>query len=411
MRFYYLNKITKMRGINLYFSILLLTFSLNIKSQDNRAQLPSALQKMYFEVNIGSMYYPFSQSNLEPGYTFQSVKIPHTAVQLVLFGYDFNDALSARITYMRPVSWVRYNYIINGIEEPLTGSKTVWMNYGGLTLKYKYRFNDHFNMFAEGGYTIVTRHGFSDINGPVIKDAKISSYVIGGGLTYDFTDKLGLSISSTFSPKSTNEKQPASTFIAAGLIFHLQPYTEQQLEETSNSGYIYPKQVIQFGYSNNMLGYGINNALEKVHLFWGGSVKVRQGFSFNYQRNIFHAAKVFSMDWGVNFSMWQSDLNREESFTLSIFPVLKFTFLHSKPADAYIYYSIAGPTYISKSIIDNKLTGENFTFQDNIGLGVFFGEKRNLNAEIKIGHYSNGNIYPNNPGIKIPLSLNLGYAF
>ncbi|PKP34089.1 MAG: hypothetical protein CVU00_08380 [Bacteroidetes bacterium HGW-Bacteroidetes-17] len=411
MHFNHSSQIIKMGGIRLYFILLLVSFSLNVMAQDNRAQLPSTMRNMYFEVNIGSINYPFSETHLEPGYTFESIHIPHTAVRLVLFGYDFNDALSARITYMRPVSWIRYNYTINGVEEPLSGSKTVWMNYGGLTLKYKYRFNEHFNMFAEGGYTIVTRHGFNDINGPVVKDAKISSYVIGGGLTYDFSNKLGLSISSIFSPKNTKEKQPSSTFIAAGLIFHLQPYTEQQLEEIANSGYIYPKQIIQFGYSNNTLGYGINNALEKVHLFWGGSVQVRQGFSINYQRNIFHAAKVFSMDWGVNFSVWQSDLNREEFFTLSVFPVLKFTFLHSKPADAYIYYSIAGPTYISKSVIDNKLTGENFTFQDNIGLGVFFGEKRNYNAEIKIGHYSNGNIFPGNPGIKIPLSFNLGYSF
>ena len=79
--------------------------------------------------------------------------------------------------------------------------------------------------------------------------------------------------------------------------------------------------------------------------------------------------------------------------------------------DAYFYYSVAGPTYISKKIIDHIDTGEHFTFQDNMGVGMFFGEKRNLNAEIRIGHYSNGNIFPLNGAVKIPLSLNFGYAF
>jgi hypothetical protein len=41
---------------------------------------------------------------------------------------------------------------------------------------------------------------------------------------------------------------------------------------------------------------------------------------------------------------------------------------------------------------------------------MFFGKSRNLNAELKIGHYSNGNVFPQNGAIKIPLSLNVGYA-
>ena len=55
--------------------------------------------------------------------------------------------------------------------------------------------------------------------------------------------------------------------------------------------------------------------------------------------------------------------------------------------------------------------GGKFTFMDNMGTGAFFGPKRNLNAELKIGHYSNGNTFPDNEAVKIPLSLNLGYAF
>jgi len=34
-----------------------------------------------------------------------------------------------------------------------------------------------------------------------------------------------------------------------------------------------------------------------------------------------------------------------------------------------------------------------------------------MNAELKIGHYSNGNVFPLNGAVKIPLSINVGYAF
>jgi hypothetical protein len=72
---------------------------------------------------------------------------------------------------------------------------------------------------------------------------------------------------------------------------------------------------------------------------------------------------------------------------------------------------VAGPTYISKTELDGKKLGAHFTFQDNMGTGVFFGENRNLNAEIRIGHYSNGNTHVNNDAVKIPLSFNVGYTF
>jgi hypothetical protein len=46
-----------------------------------------------------------------------------------------------------------------------------------------------------------------------------------------------------------------------------------------------------------------------------------------------------------------------------------------------------------------------------MGIGMFSGKKRKFNSEIRIGHYSNGNIFPDNKGIKIPLTFNAGYTF
>jgi hypothetical protein len=85
--------------------------------------------------------------------------------------------------------------------------------------------------------------------------------------------------------------------------------------------------------------------------------------------------------------------------------------LRTRPADLYFNYSAAGPTYLSALTIDDKKTGRHFTFQDFMGMGIFAGKNRNLNVEININHYSNGNIFPDNPGVKIPLTFNLGYAF
>ena len=51
------------------------------------------------------------------------------------------------------------------------------------------------------------------------------------------------------------------------------------------------------------------------------------------------------------------------------------------------------------SDIDGLGTGPKFTYQDFMGIGVFFGKKRNYNFDIRIMHYSNGNLFYNNAGL------------
>ncbi len=399
------------RAYKIIFLPILLFVFISAEAQDEKSQLPKFLQNTYFEANIGAIYYPFSQSHLEEGFTFHSAEIPPAAVRLVLFGYQFNKSLSAQITYMRPVVWMKYSYTVDHLTYDHLLDLRVWMNYAGLSFKYKYDFNNRLSIFAEGGYSIVTRNGYTGWFGTVVKNAKFSSVQLGGGLNYKLDEKWNLSLSAVYSPANKNEKQPYTSFISTGFAYHLQPYSKKKSEQLSNSKYYYPKRTIQVGYSSMLAGYSINEFLEKVYLFWGGKVEVDRGLSINYQENIFHNHKVFSLDWGVNLSLWESQIEKEKFLTLSIFPLLRFTFLRSKALDAYLFYSVAGPTFISHVVIDKINTGGHITFQDNMGFGMYFGKKHNYNAELKIGHYSNGNIATKNPGIKIPLTFSVGFTF
>ena len=406
--------------MNFRLSILLFVLfveSGQIFSQDQRAQIPSLLQKAYFEVNIGSVDFPFQASSLEPGFSLVSVQVPHPAVRLVLFGYEFNKYLSAQLSYMRPVSWVRYRY--SGTESRVH-ERTVWMNVGGLTLKPTLPLGKRWSVYGEAGLGLITRHGFSDPYGvPVVLNAQYGTFLWGAGLKYKVNNHWDLQLCSDYSPANITYKQPSTTYIGAGFVYKFGTFNEKQLQKTAQTGFIYPKQWLQIGYTSNLAGYGINNAITSAYLFWGGDAEVKQGISINYQRNIFHGAKIFALDWGINASYWQTkgrgpgldNPNKETFFTLSVFPVFRLNFLHSKPLDAYFYYSVAGPTYISKIIIDGNNTGDHFTFQDTMGAGAFFGVNRNFNAELKIGHYSNGNTFPHNDAVKIPLSLLVGYSF
>ncbi len=390
------------------FVFLLQNFSTIAQPGEKRFQYPAALKNSYFGVNIGYINYPFSAAQLEAGYSVENIQVPHPAVRLVLYGHQFNKYLSAQVTYMRPVDWVKYKNI-NGDNK----NHSVWMNTVSLTIASTLRLHKKFSLFAEAGLGIITRKGFSINNVPVVKDAAYSTILTGGALQYHINKKWGLQLSAAWSPAHAKDKQPHTIFYSAGFNYYLRPLSKETVEKKIKGGYRFPKQLLQMGYTTNCIGYGVNNAVSKgpIPVFWGGEAKLRQGVSINYQRNIFHARKVFAFDWGIGGGWWQSRDNRNVFFTLSAYPVLRFMAVRSKPLDLFFEYSVAGPTYISKTIVDNKKTGRNFTFQDFMGIGIYAGKERTLNAGIRIAHFSNGNIYPQNDGVMVPLTFNIGYVF
>ena len=376
-------------------------------AQDKRTQYPGFLKNSYFNFNFGHINIPFSSEQLEPGYTAESITNHHFGMRLIFFGHKFNKHLSAQISYMKPLQYAIYNNI-NGNKS----KNSVWLHSGTLSLKGEVPVAKKLSAYAEAGWAIFARRGFTINNDTVVKDASFSSVVLGTGLQYQLSKKFEAVVNFNYSPGPSKHQQPDLFFYSAGLKYNLIPIPEERVKRNIDAGYFFPKNILQFGYSTNALGYGPNNFFsKKLPIFWGGGIEVNKGFIVNYQRNIFHTRKLFSFDVGVGAGFWESNEKRENFFTLSVFPTLRFTVLRSQGADLYLFYSVAGPSYISKVIIDDKNSGRHFTFQDFMGMGTFFGKKKNLNAEININHYSNGNIFVYNRGVKVPLTFTVGYTF
>jgi hypothetical protein len=73
---------------------------------------------------------------------------------------------------------------------------------------------------------------------------------------------------------------------------------------------------------------------------------------------------------------------------------------------------VAGPTVISQLVVDGQPIGTNhFIFQDAIGVGAFLGRDRHLIVGASVSHFSNGNLETRNPGMRVPLTIDIGYAF
>jgi hypothetical protein len=374
--------------------------------EDTRTQYPAFLRNSYFSVNLGYIDYAFSGRQLEPGLQASSISVPHVAARIGVFGHEFGPYFAAQLTYMRPVRYVTY-VDINGDNT----AHHVFTHFGGMTLKARLPIANRVSIYGEGGLDITSRRGFSGTAGPVVRDAHYASFVGGAGLEYRVSPTVDLTGGVTFSPSSPADEEPHAILVSGGFRYTMRPLPPERVEANRRSGFIFPLNLLQLEYSTDV-GYAINTFLSaKVPVFWGGNVKVDQGVAVHYERNVFHTAKVFALDIGASAASWRSRQDHDRFQTLSVYPLFRFTLLRTKPVDGYFCYSLAGPTYISKLVIDGLDTGDHFTFQDFLGGGVFIGKNRNINAGVTINHYSNGNIFTHNAGVKIPITLTIGYSF
>jgi hypothetical protein len=377
-------------------------------AQDERGQYPSFLSRSYFDVGVGYIDYPFSARQLEPGFQADAPRVPHAAARLAVLGYRFNEHLAVQLNYMRPIEWVSYANV-NGAP----ARRTVWMNLAGVTFRATAPLAGRLSIDGEAGLGIVTRHGFDVGTVPVVKDANYGTALVGGGLRYRLSASWDLRASVIYAPPRASARQPHTLMLAGGFTCNLRPLSEERVRESSSSRFAFPRNLVQVGYASDASGFGVNDFVSAgaVPIFWGGIAQVKQGIAVHYHRNVFHTRRLFSLDLGASVSRWSSRRGEAAFDTASLFPVFRFTPLRLGPLDAYLAYSLAGPTLISRSMIDGQDTGRRFTFQDFMGVGVYAGRQRHVNAEVRIGHYSNGNLFPQNAGVSIPLTFNIGYTF
>jgi opacity protein-like surface antigen len=390
--------------IKLFITGLLLS-GICSSAQDKEAQYPGVLKKAYAGFQMGYINTPFSNNNLEPGFQAGKINIPHLGVRIIA-GYRISDHLSAQMSFMRPGPWAVYENI-NGDNK----RHGVWMTIGGLTLKPQFFLNRSFSIYGEAGYGLITRHGFTIDQSTPITDASYSSILLGGGMQYHLDKNWDISLNTIFNPANKKQNHPGTSLIAAGFTYKLNPLPDEKVKHNAGGGYAFPDHMIQLGISSNIAGYEANKFFStKVPIFWAGQIEAKYGFVLTYQRDVFHTRKIFSLNWGVDISFWKT-VQGTDFYSIAVFPMFRFTLLRTKPVDGYLQYSVAGPAFISKRFIDGFDTGRKFTFQDLMGMGFLTGQKKNISIEFMLGHYSNGNIFPRNAGIKLPLQLNLGYAF
>ncbi len=387
---------------------LLLFICISFYSNAQRSQYPAVMRNSYWGIQVGVIHYNFTVAQMEIGNTAQSISVPKVAANIAMFGHYFTPNFSVQMRYMRPVEWVKYKNVNGTI-----GNYSVVMNTGLVTGKYNIVLNKKINIVPETGFALVSRGGFKVNGNTIIKDAIIGTVVVGTALNYKLNNKIDLLATGLYVPKNNKNKQPAITAATLGFNYNMRPFSTAKVANHDAAGFTFPKHIIQIGSANNVVGYGINNFVSEgaIPIFWGGDVDIKNGFVLQYERNVFHAKKIFALSIGTHIGHYTSRKNNDGFSAISIFPVFNYHFLRSKTTDLYFTHTVAGPSLLSKIKLDNEITGRTFTFYDAMGMGGYFGVKKQLNMELRISHYRNGIIFEKNPGLKIPLSFNLGYCF
>ena len=177
------------------------------------------------------------------------------------------------------------------------------------------------------------------------------------------------------------------------------------------AGFTFRARRLQVEYSSGF-GYAINTFLStRLPVFWKGETKVDRGIAVHYEQNVFHTRKIFALDVGTSGSEWRTRASQQGFFTLSVYPLIRFFLVRARTLDAYLCYSLAGPTYISTRRADGRDLGSRFTFQDFVGAGVLVGKARTVALGVKINHYSNGILVPENAGVMVPVTFTVGWTF
>lgn len=374
--------------------------------EKKRTQYPTWMQDSFYEFSIGYIDYPFTTDHLIPGNSAGSIHIPHASARVTFMGHRFNRYLSGQLSVLRPAWWVRYRNV-NGTDD----SPTTWTSIGSITARGTLPLTERISLIGEGGIGIVSRHGFTQGGEQVMSDANYVSPLFGGGMLYHVNRTWDFKAEAVYVPGSEEHQQPYTMMITGGAVVNLRAHDEEKISARSDSDAVFPLNTLQMSWSTNALGIGFNDFVsDTIPIFWGGDVKVEQGLSVRYLRNIYHTKSLFSLDVGFTGGYWKG-AGGDRFWNLSVYKQFKLTPIRTDRFDVYLFYAVGGPSYISKSFIDGIDTGKHFTFIDLMGGGVYLGADRDVNIELSIGHFSNGNLFSQNAGIMIPMTVTMGFTF
>ena len=139
-------------------------------------------------------------------------------------------------------------------------------------------------------------------------------------------------------------------------------------------------------------------------LMWNARLKVDRSLIIGYEKSIYTSNQFFSLYAGVSSGLMKTiHPVMDDVYVLSSYLLARFYLINRPSFKTYILYSPAGPSMLSKNQFATTGFSNLFVFQNQFGIGWELDKNAKIGCFLKMYHYSNGDLFPVNGGIDIPL--------
>jgi hypothetical protein len=146
-------------------------------------------------------------------------------------------------------------------------------------------------------------------------------------------------------------------------------------------------------------------------LMWDAKLKVDRAIMLSYERDLYHFGRYLELYSGISGGFLESFGEKEDSIqTFGGYLMARLYFVKVRNFQMFFMWSPAGPSFLTKREFATTEFSNLFVFQDQFGIGIRVKGKREYDFFVKLYHFSNGDIFPINGGIDIPLLIGFGVS-
>jgi len=157
---------------------------------------------------------------------------------------------------------------------------------------------------------------------------------------------------------------------------------------------------------------------DELTLFYGGgpqqhdSDQKNRGWGVDYSFYKIVRSVRSELSFGVGYTYMTNDADEHDSlYAISLYPQL--TLYPSNPItlNPFFFVRALGPSYISENQFGSREQDNHFSFQSQVGIGIrpHITENQQIKIMLSWKHFSNANLFSDNDGFDLPITLSVGF--
>ena len=156
----------------------------------------------------------------------------------------------------------------------------------------------------------------------------------------------------------------------------------------------------------------------EVMIFYGGgpqqhdSDQHNRGWGVDYSFYKIVRSVRSELSFGVGYTRLVNDADSHDSmYAISLYPQLTLYPENPVKLNPFFFVRALGPSYISDNQFGSREQDNHFSFQSQVGIGIrpYITEKQQIKIMLSWKHFSNANLFHDNDGFDLPITLSLGF--